>query len=95
MERREVEVRREMVDAVRRAERDLARFNAGELELDDDAEYAVYDRLTMWTMDAPVLNLLDHTAPDSYGIDMPERLMWEASQKTAVCRIIIGAPQNF
>ena len=68
-----------MVTTVEAAREQILREERGEIELDDDAREPLLVATTTWAMADPQCYRIDEYAPTgSHGIDLPERLFWEA-----------------
>jgi hypothetical protein len=69
------EILKEMMDTVERAEKIVADGNADE----ETTEWAL-EKL-IWRMTDPSIHILDDYAPNTSGMDVPERLFWEGIVK--------------
>ena len=64
--------RRPSIETTKRTNSDIFRRNSHTLV--DRGQWKI---LEQWTMNDPVINLIDDYAPKCYGLDIPKRLFWE------------------
>ena len=68
----------EMVEGAAAAEKAIAAEMHDGAVIPEEDRPAIFLRATTWAMSEPTVTDLDDFAPANFGLDVPERLMWEA-----------------